>query len=129
ICNVRHEIKTETLGTVEHTKKSIEIIKERSDIVEEVGNTFYEIRDSITEVVTDIHEMSETMTTISLEVENIVNAMTNIEKISTQNVDEALNVIALSEEQTAGIEEMTDSMETLSSMADQLNKRTHQFKL
>ena len=129
ISNLVREIQTETLGAVERTNTSMDTIKEGSAIVEEAGNTFYEIRDSITEVVTDIHEMSETMTTISLEVENIVNAMTNIEKISTQNVDEALNVIALSEEQTAGIEEMTASMETLSSMADQLNKRTHQFKL
>ena len=129
ISNLVREIQTETLGAVERTNTSMDTIKEGSAIVEEAGNTFYEIRDSITEVVTDIHEMSETMTTISLEVENIVNAMTNIEKISTKNVDEALNVITLSEEQTAGIEEMTASMETLSSMADQLNKRTQQFKL
>lgn len=129
ISTLVREIQTETLGAVERTDASMDTIKEGSAIVEEAGNTFYEIRDSITEVVTDIHEMSKTMTTISLEVENIVNAMTNIEKISTQNVDEALNVISLSEEQTAGIEEMTASMETLSSMAEQLNKRTQQFKL
>lgn len=129
ISTLVREIQTETLGAVERTDASMDTIKEGSAIVEEAGNTFYEIRDSITEVVTDIHEMSKTMMTISLEVENIVNAMTNIEKISTQNVDEALNVISLSEEQTAGIEEMTASMETLSSMAEQLNKRTQQFKL
>ena len=129
ISTLVREIQTETLGAVERTDASMDTIKEGSAIVEEAGDTFYEIRDSITEVVTDIHEMSKTMTTISLEVENIVNAMTNIEKISTQNVDEALNVISLSEEQTAGIEEMTASMETLSSMAEQLNKRTQRFKL
>lgn len=129
ISTLVREIQTETLGAVERTDASMDTIKEGSAIVEEAGNTFYEIRDSITEVVTDIHEMSKTMTTISLEVENIVNAMTNIEEISTQNVDEALNIISLSEEQTAGIEEMTASMETLSSMAEQLNKRTQQFKL
>lgn len=129
ISNLVHEIQTETLEAVDRTNTSMDTIKEGSAIVEEAGNTFYEIRDSITEVMTDIHEMSKTMTTISSEVDNIVNAMTNIETISTQNVDEALNVISLSEEQTAGIEEMTASMETLSSMAEQLNKRTQQFKL
>src|SRR5699024_5054819 len=129
ISNLVREIQTETLGAVDHTNTSLDTIKEGSAIVKEAGNKYYEIRDSSAEVVTDIHDMSETMTTISLEVENIVNAMTNIEKISTQNVDEALNVISLSEEQTAGIEEMTASMETLSSMAEQLNKRTQQFKL
>lgn len=129
ISTLVREIQTETLGAVERTDASMDTIKEGSAIVEEAGDTFYEIRDSITEVVTDIHEMSKTMTAISLEVENIVEAMTNIEEISTQNVDEALNVISLSEEQTAGIEEMTASMETLSSMAEQLNKRTQRFKL
>src|SRR5699024_5402713 len=129
ISNVVRQKQTEAVGAVDHTNTSLHTVKEGSANVKEAGNTFYEIRDSIAEVVTDIHDMSETMTTISLEVENIVNAMTNIEKISTQNMDEALNVISLSEEQTAGIEEMTASMETLSSMAEQLNKRTQQFKL
>src|SRR5699024_5207861 len=91
ISNLVREIQTETLAAADHTNTSLDTIKEGSAIVKEAGNTFYEIRDSIAEVVTDIHDMSETMTTISLEVENIVNAITNIEKISTQNVDEALN--------------------------------------
>ena len=55
--------------------------------------------------------------------------MTSIETISTSNVDEALNVIALSEEQTAGIEEMTSSMEMLSNMTEDLKKRTQQFNI
>src|SRR5699024_10208578 len=60
ISTLVREIQTETLGAVERTDASMDTIKEGSAIVEEAGNTFYEIRDSITEVVTDIHEMSKT---------------------------------------------------------------------
>lgn len=129
ISHLVHDIQNETLEAVNRTNSSMDTVKQGSVIVEEAGNTFYEIRDSITEVVTDINGMSKTMSIISSEIENIVKSMESIETISTQNVDEALNVISLSEEQTAGIEEMTASMETLATMAEQLNKRTQQFKV
>src|SRR5699024_5920603 len=69
ISNLVREIQTETLGAVERTNTSMDTIKEGSAIVEEAGNTFYEIRDSITEVVIDIYAMIETITTLELDYE------------------------------------------------------------
>lgn len=129
ISSLIHDIQSGTAEAAEKTKSSIETTKQGSTIVESAGKTFYEIRDSITEVVTDIENMSGNMVTISNEINRIVEDMSNIETISTQNVDEALNVLSLSEEQTAEIEEMTASMEMLAKMAEQLNKRTEQFNI
>ena len=129
ISSLIHDIQSGTAEAAEKTKSSIETTKQGSTIVESAGKTFYEIRDSITEVVTDIENMSGNMVTISNEINQIVEDMSNIETISTQNVDEALNVLSLSEEQTAEIEEMTASMEMLAKMAEQLNKRTEQFNI
>ena len=129
ISDLIHDIQDGTERAVKQTDVSRESMVHGSEIIEETGKSFYEIRDSINEVVSDINRMSGNMMKINSDIDKIVESMTSIETISTSNVDEALNVIALSEEQTAGIEEMTSSMEMLSNMTEDLKKRTQQFNI
>jgi len=102
-------------------------MKKGTTIVQEAGKSFYEIKDSIHEVVSDVQHMNGNIKQISTDIESIVHLMKDIENISTKNVDEAIHVIALSEEQSAGMQEMSSSMALLSKMAEELNERSKQF--
>lgn len=129
ISDLIHDIQDGTLEAANRTNTSMETVKSGSTIIEEAGKSFDEIKGSVNEVMYDINAMSTNMEKITGEVENIVQSMGHIEGISTRNVDGATNVMSLSEEQTAGIQEMTASMEMLSKMAEVLNKRTQEFKI
>src|SRR5690625_3911569 len=129
ISDLIHDIQDGTLEAANRTNTSMETVKSGSTIIEEAGKSFDEIKGSVNEVMHDINAMSTNMEKITGEVENIVQSMGHIEGISTRNVDGAANVMSLSEEQTAGIQEMTASMEMLSKMAEVLNKRTQEFKI
>jgi len=129
ISDLIHDIQTGTTEVVDRTKGSAESVTSGTTIIEQAGESFYDIKSSINQVDEDMNRMNESIANVSNEIENIVESMHEIETISTSNVDEATNVIALSEEQTAAIQEMTASMQMLSTMAEQLNKQTQQFKI
>lgn len=129
ISDLIHDIQLGTVEVEERTNTSVESVTRGSTIIEHAGKSFYEIKSSINQVVLDMNGMNESMANITSEVETIVQSMDEIESISTANAEEATNVMSLSEEQTAAIQEMTASMEMLSTMAEDLNKRTQQFKI
>lgn len=129
ISNLIHEVQLGTKEAVEETNESIESLKTGTTLIRDAGNAFYEINDAIDEVTTDIDTINRDLLLIAGEVENIVQSMESIEMISTESANNTVSVLTQSEEQTAAIEEMSTLMETLTEMAEELNKRTYQFKL
>lgn len=129
IATIIHEIQAQTKQAVSETSESVEAVKIGTVSIQNAGNTFDLIRNAVAQVSTEINHVYGDVTSITTDVEKIIQAMLTIETLSSINRENTSHVLTESEDQAAAIEEITSLMEHLSSMAEELDKRTNHFKL
>lgn len=122
-------IQTDTRTAVEGIRQSGEDVRAGTQAVMATGEAF----DSI---ITIVGEVSDQLDKISRAVNNLTDSgqviNTNIgtvEESSNKTAEEAETVSAATEEQTAGIQELSEASKRLASMATELQQNVQKFKL
>jgi len=110
-----------TLGTHE--------VKIGSEVVSVAGQSFNDIASLVTQVSEKILLVSQSMTAIVGKGDKVLSAMTSIDTASKTMAIQTETVSATSQEQSAAMEEIAVFSQTLSTMAQELQHATNQFKI
>lgn len=123
------EIQSGTSAVVNESNESMEAVKVSTETIGEAGSRFQEIKQAIFKETEAFKGMNASIEEITEKVENIVRSMYHIEDISVVNADNSKEVSHISEEQVRAMQEVTALMERLNHMAEDVNKRTQQFRI
>ncbi|SET54630.1 methyl-accepting chemotaxis protein [Oceanobacillus limi] len=122
-------IQSETNQAVQSMETATKEVTEGIDVVNNAGASFTEIRASINEVSDQIQEVSAAVQQMASGADHIVASMKNISKVSESAASSSQEVYSSTEEQLRLMEDVTDSVNQLSKMAEESRKNTHKFKL
>ncbi|MFA6450469.1 MAG: HAMP domain-containing methyl-accepting chemotaxis protein [bacterium] len=116
----------EIMGVIETTDKEIQRVSGDLEKMVSQSQKIVESMDSVASVVEENTAATEEMAASSKQVEE---AMRKVLSISQDNAAAAEEISASTEEQTAGINEISSSVESLSGMARELEDISTSFKL
>ncbi|MBP2629980.1 MAG: mcpA 1 [Firmicutes bacterium] len=123
------EVQQETNHAVFFMADGKKQVGKGSEVVTVAGNSFKEILNMIGQISSQIKKISTSIKGIHTGSQQIVNAVQEIDKRSTNTVDETQTVSATTEEQSASIEEIASASQTLAHMADELQQSISMFKV
>ena len=123
------EIQNDTEQAVQESDKSIQSVKEGTDVIQRAGESFQTIQAAIHKESEAFGAISEEIGSIAKDIERVVTSMNEIQHISEESTNHSQEVFAMSEEQVSSMKDVTTLMNNLTNMADELNKRTHDFKI
>ena len=130
--SISHLIETmneDTSRSVEAMNLVTENVKDGIKIVEEAGNSFESIVDSIQTVSAQIKEVSTTLEEMSASSEELVAAVEETTTFASQAADHTKKVATLTVEQETYINDMSDSITSLTKMAKGLDESIKKFVL
>ncbi|MUT67939.1 methyl-accepting chemotaxis protein [Paenibacillus sp. NEAU-GSW1] len=96
---------------------------------DQVGQSFTSIRRAVGEVAGQIGKVSERAEQLAEQSDAAVRSIRSIDRIVQQTADGSREVYAHTEEQSAGVQEMTAAMESLSVLSEQLQGMFGKFKV
>jgi len=123
------KIQSETNHIVESMDASMKEVKEETKVVHETADSFMVIINETRTVAQEVETFSSAMEELTAGMELVENSIQDIFKVSDANSAEAQNVLANVEEQSASIQHITESIEALSQMANELQGVVKKFKL
>jgi len=123
------EIREDTVKSVESMIKGNNEVKQGIVTVEKVGESFKEILGSIQQVTATSDHTLNSAQMMEQSVGNVIANITDIEKIIENSAGHTQTVAATSEEQNASMEEIRSSIDSLSSMAEELRDIVYRFKM
>ncbi|MFD2680716.1 methyl-accepting chemotaxis protein [Bacillus seohaeanensis] len=104
-------------------------VKDGLTIVQRTESSFKEILEFMEELSEQIQDMAATAEEISASTEEVGASVLGITKVSTDTSMHSQNVAASAEEQLASMEEISASSNSLSSLAEDLQKLISKFKV
>lgn len=122
-------IQSETDKAVKSMNSGTQEVKIGTEVVNNAGHAFQKITTSIEEMLEQIQEISSSIQQIASGSQEIVATMHTIDSISKDTASQTQTVSAATEEQSASMEEISHSSQILSSMAEELQKAVHKFKM
>ncbi|MDR6879871.1 methyl-accepting chemotaxis protein [Bacillus sp. 3255] len=122
-------MRQETDTTIANMQAVTEQVQEGVSVVNMAGGSFNEIAVSIDEVVRQIHATSAISQQMAESTAIVVNAMSDVSQISEETALTIRDVAGITEEQLASMEEITDSANALTRMAEDLQALIDKFKV
>lgn len=122
-------ILTDTQQTVDAMEEGLQETTAGSAVVHETGQAFKEIADSIREMTSEIDKAVNQINNTSVANRKVEEAIAGVNNISKQVLEEINEISAATEEQSAFIEEITASSESLAKMAEHLKVLVDKFKV
>lgn len=110
-------------------KDAISNVDEGITRVNSAGGEFGKISDMVNDLVNRVKEISLSLDEISNGSEHVVISVNNVDKVCGMTAAEFESVSAAVEQQTAAMQEIASSCETLSNLSEQLKKEIYEFKL
>lgn len=122
-------IQMETHHIVESMAGGIQDIQKETRVVEETADSFMRIINETQSVAEDIRAFTESMQELTIGMGRVESSIDTIMEVSQKNSAEAQNVLANVEEQNAAVHHITESIEGLVTMAQELESLVTKFKL
>lgn len=129
IANLIGEIQEETVLLVKNMEAGITEVDNGTKVVNEAGQSFYQIADSVNLVTTKIQEVSVAAEEMAAGAQEAVNSIHNVACIAQETAASAQQVAASAQEQSASIEEVAASASVLANLSEDLKKMVRNFKL
>jgi len=123
------QIQKDTDTAVQAMTEGSREVKVGTEVVNNAGQTFREIVSLINKVSAQITEIAQEIEQMNHGTEKIVTSVRDIEYISRDTDGQTQTVSAAVEEQTASIEEIAASSQSLTDMAEQLQRAVKKFNL
>ncbi len=122
-------IRSETQNIVSTMGQSIEDIKKETTVVHETADSFMSIIQESQAVTQEIRVFTESLKELAKGMQSIESSMEGIMTVSEETSAEAQNVLANVEEQNAAIHHITESIDGLVMMANELESVVTRFRL
>lgn len=122
-------IRSETQNIVSTMGKSIEDIQKETKVVHETADSFMSIIEESQSVTREIRVFTESLKELTKGMQSIESGMLGIMTVSEETSVEAQNVLANVEEQNAAIHHITESIDGLVMMANELESVVTRFRL
>lgn len=122
-------IRSETQNIVSTMGQSIEDIKKETTVVHETADSFMSIIQESQAVTQEIRVFTESLKELAKGMQSIESSMVGIMTVSEETSAEAQNVLANVEEQNAAIHHITESIDGLVMMANELESVVTRFRL
>ena len=123
------EIQQATEQAVHAMESGTREVKTGTEVVSEAGSIFHEIESLVAEVSNEILGVAETIQGMEKGSHQIKQAMQMVEQHGRKSVQESQNVSASTEEQAAGMEEISSSSQNLLVLAQELKDAVSKFKI
>ena len=102
-------------------------VKLGAEVVNAAGQAFHEIVGLVTQVSDQVKEVSDTIEQMAVGSQQIVGSVNKIDKLSKEAAWQAQNVSAATEEQSASMEEIASSSQSLAQLAIDLRDAVGKF--
>ena len=129
ISELIQHIQNDTTSAVDEMNHSNAGVKEGSNSVIETGEAFKTIEDQINTLNENVQRAINHIDVVSEISLVILQAIESVQQISQKTAEDAQNVSALTEEQSATIHEMSQSSNQLSILAQKLQNEVNKFKV
>lgn len=104
-------------------------VKGGTTLVQQAGDYFEKITDAVIHVVSQMEEVNEAVQKVSSGATQLVSRIDDVSEISEKSANYTQSVAAISEEQTASVLEIADSVNTLSKVAEDLHDSVKMFRI
>ncbi len=121
------EIQSETSSAVSAMTEGTKEVKIGAEVVAKAGNAFNEIASMVDYVSSQINEVSKAVDQVASGSEVIVTSVKDIDILSRKASEEAGNVSAATEEQSASMDEIAESSQLLSQLSEELRDSVSKF--
>lgn len=111
------------------TRANSEAVDIGINVVKIAGTTFENIAGSVVKLSNQISEISDSINQIAVGSQGLVGSVQSIDGESKANTTEILNVSALSEEQSASMQEIASASQVLAKIASALQESVVKFKV
>ncbi|MFT5871702.1 MAG: methyl-accepting chemotaxis protein [Clostridium sp.] len=129
ISGLINEIQKEIVNAVNAMDNGTIAVNDGIDMVNQAGKSFGEILEDINYIASQMQDVSAVTEEIGAGTHNMIGAIGNVAKISTESSENAENVVAASQEQTALMKEVANAAESLTEMAMELQSLMSNFRL
>jgi methyl-accepting chemotaxis protein len=129
IAGIIQETQQDTDKAVHAMQEGSQEVKIGTEVVNGVGQAFQEITDSITLVSSQIKELSSAIQYMAENSQEIVSTIQEIDKVTKDTAEQAQTASAATEEQSASMEEIASSSNSLAKLAEELRDAILQFKI
>jgi methyl-accepting chemotaxis protein len=123
------EIQDDTNSAVDAMSEGTREVKIGADVVNRAGHAFSEIVLVVEQVSAQITYISTAIQEIKNDSQEIVDGVQQIDVIGRETVSQTQTVLAVTEEQSASMEEIAASSNSLSEMAQDLQRVIKRFKI
>ncbi|MBP2630227.1 MAG: mcp [Firmicutes bacterium] len=129
ISDLISEIQRDTDTAVVTMNEGSEQVKIGAEVVGATGDSFKQILQFVMEVSGQVKDISSAIQHMADNSQHIVTIVKKMDTLSIKGADEAQNVSAATEEQSASIQEIAFSSQNLAKMAEQLQQEVKKFKI
>lgn len=123
------EIQQEVQEAIQAMDTSKEFVDDGLTLVQRSGDSFKEIDYYVGAVSTQAQEIATISDVINTSIQRVKQLVMEVEQLSERSDENAQNIVAASEEQSATMEEISASSAVMSSMADTLQQTISKFNL
>ena len=125
IATIQHE----TEDAVESISQGNESVTAGAESVGHTGDAFGKIESQIDKLTVNVKKSLADLAAVDASNEEILTAVNHVREIAEKSGENANNVNAATEEQTAAMQEVADASRTLAELADEMRSEVAQFKL
>jgi methyl-accepting chemotaxis protein len=129
ISDLISEIQKDTNTAVVTMNAGSEQVKIGAEVVGATGDSFKQIMQFVMEVSAQVKDISSAIQHMADNSQHIVTIVKKMDDLSIKGADEAQNVSAATEEQSASMQEIAFSSQNLAKMAEQLQQEVKKFKI
>ena len=129
ISTLINTIQNDTTSAVEAIESGNRSVHEGAKSVTATGSAFNAIEEQVEKLSENVKLSIQHIEAVNSTSQEILNSIKLIQNISQKSEEEAQNVSASTEEQTATIHEMSDASSKLAELAQQLQNEIHKFKI
>nr|WP_193224390.1 methyl-accepting chemotaxis protein [Bacillus sp. B1-b2] len=120
-------VKDTTENTVKRIEEVSDAVTKGLSVTNEATSKFQEIVQSMNEITPHVEKVTSTSNEMASTIKDVSNSAITLTKIAFENGGNSEEVVSLTEEQLAAMEEITMSAKNLKAMADQLKSNIQQF--
>jgi len=123
------QIKNQVVKTAEGVKNSVAVVNRQIEIGSRVTETFTKIADGNSKIVDAIEDITRGITSLVEESKRISNSIQNVAAIAEENAASAEETSAATQEISAAMEEISANVNTLLSLAKDIEALLERFKV
>ena len=122
-------IQKDTTSAVESIEQGNQSVKEGTESVAETGAAFADIEAQAAKLTTNVSKSMEDIGAVDKGNEQIFSAVEHVKKVALRSSENAGNVSAATQEQSAAMQEVAHAGKVLSELANEMQGEVAQFKL